>query len=369
MADLIRFKRGVEANLPPLMTGEPGFADDTETLWVGTTRGNAPINKRPDLYDLRGKTINIFGDSISANSDALWPTILAEKYGCKVNNFSTSGIKITGVGGMAERIQGTLYNGADINIVFVGTNDWAANISLGTALDSTNDTVFGALNNLNFHFSSRFPLAKNYICSTIRRNGGDSQSKHYTLGLLNYVIYNVTKWHANQFLDLYDNIQFSNPGATILRTRWFTDDTHPNKDLQPYIADYIAQRIITNSSDYPQPFRSHISWGNGTTNQGQTIQNHIFMTTGGNIHWRFVITGAGWTKTSGQQMILQSVPGLLQSNNANIENMGICYYTGGGIRPAICYVQGSALSIVAPDAADGSYFRGSISYVSGGFFS
>lgn len=41
---LIQFKRGLSEDLPILEDGEPGFATDTETLWIGNNETNIEIN-------------------------------------------------------------------------------------------------------------------------------------------------------------------------------------------------------------------------------------------------------------------------------------------------------------------------------------
>lgn len=43
MADRILLRRGNLADLPTLTTGEPGFATDSKTLYIGTASGNQKI--------------------------------------------------------------------------------------------------------------------------------------------------------------------------------------------------------------------------------------------------------------------------------------------------------------------------------------
>ena len=40
MADIIKIKRGIEANLPTLEIGELAFCTDTGKLYIGTAEGN-----------------------------------------------------------------------------------------------------------------------------------------------------------------------------------------------------------------------------------------------------------------------------------------------------------------------------------------
>ena len=45
MANQIRVRRGMEAFLPTLLEGEPGFCTDTKALYVGTSSGNVRLAK------------------------------------------------------------------------------------------------------------------------------------------------------------------------------------------------------------------------------------------------------------------------------------------------------------------------------------
>jgi len=45
MADKIKFRRGLKANLPVLEEGEPAFCTDTKELYIGSSEGNILIGK------------------------------------------------------------------------------------------------------------------------------------------------------------------------------------------------------------------------------------------------------------------------------------------------------------------------------------
>jgi hypothetical protein len=40
----LKLRRDLEANIPTLATGEPFFATDTKTLWIGSASGNVKAN-------------------------------------------------------------------------------------------------------------------------------------------------------------------------------------------------------------------------------------------------------------------------------------------------------------------------------------
>jgi hypothetical protein len=59
----IKFKRGLKENLPNLDEGEPGFAKDTEEVFIGTETGNVQLAKQVDVDSVK--------EEISDTSDFL----------------------------------------------------------------------------------------------------------------------------------------------------------------------------------------------------------------------------------------------------------------------------------------------------------
>jgi lysophospholipase L1-like esterase len=49
----IQFKRGLEANLPVLAEGEPGFTTDSEKLFIGSTAGNVEVARKDHVDDVQ----------------------------------------------------------------------------------------------------------------------------------------------------------------------------------------------------------------------------------------------------------------------------------------------------------------------------
>jgi hypothetical protein len=57
----IKFKRGLKENLPDLDEGEPGFAKDTEELFIGTETGNIQLAKKESVDTLNLEIDNARG--------------------------------------------------------------------------------------------------------------------------------------------------------------------------------------------------------------------------------------------------------------------------------------------------------------------
>jgi hypothetical protein len=70
--DKIRFKRGLEMNMPTLYVGEPYFAEDTEEFWMGTNNGNINLSKNKQYTELANAYLQLLSpvtlDSLKTQS-------------------------------------------------------------------------------------------------------------------------------------------------------------------------------------------------------------------------------------------------------------------------------------------------------------
>lgn len=247
MADSLRVKRGLKANLPPLMTGEIGFCTDTNQLYVGSTNGNALINNAPPK-NFTGKTINVFGDSISKNAwqspPIQWPAyISANMPNITVNNYSVDGINFQNMYEHLANIGGA----GDYNVLFLGTNNWNNGYPLGTVDDNTTGTLYGAMNLVFAALISKYPNAKNYVCSLIRRT--KEVPCAYDIRLINFMLFQMSKKYGFCYINLYDNAPGLNPSNAALKALNITDGLHPNPSYAPVLAETICSYILYNKAD------------------------------------------------------------------------------------------------------------------------
>ena len=104
---------------------------------------------------LWGKTLDVMGDSmVKGHSLAIadtWSALIGSRNNMSVNNYGINGNRLTNTGGIGvplvlRYMDMAAVRSADYIGIFIGTNDAAANVAMGTD-DSTDNTTFkGALN-------------------------------------------------------------------------------------------------------------------------------------------------------------------------------------------------------------------------------
>ena len=52
MGDIIKARKGLKANIDPLLLGEFGFTTDEERVYIGGNTGNIPLPNAADLSDI-----------------------------------------------------------------------------------------------------------------------------------------------------------------------------------------------------------------------------------------------------------------------------------------------------------------------------
>lgn len=207
-------------------------------------------------YPLAGKTVNIWGDSLSVPSR--WPAELVTKYGAQaVNNHSVSGMWLAsrqGVDGMAKIIEDT--DGSDaagiINVLAVGTNDYRNQVALGTASGRDITTVFGAMERACAALVSKYANAINVFCIPPRcGNRADGSVSTYSMTLMGQGLACIAKRYGFVLVDLFNGLPNYNPTVQTLRERWTLnqDGIHPTAAYVPVWADYVVSHLNPPKSD------------------------------------------------------------------------------------------------------------------------
>lgn len=295
MSDLIRVKRGNQENLPPLATGEFGYCMDTKNLYIGGLEGNDIINASEVWTE--GKSVNIFGDSLSATYDThgtTWPYQIERLKFANIYNHSVGGSSIANRNVTGEVVWSNYIDSinqiADVNIVFLGQNDWARQIPIGSPVGNQgNSAVADACQMLFQKIVNKWPNAINYCILPIRSNGrtGTDVGTDCTLEIYRYVIAIMAQKFGFKIIDGYKVPQM-NPAVSGWFTKYYDDNVHPNTAGQKQMADYFCQVILSETSDNIAT-GSGMYWNFITYKSPVTalVKNSVGVSMGGSCHMDF----------------------------------------------------------------------------------
>jgi lysophospholipase L1-like esterase len=193
---------------------------------------------------LANKKWNTLGDSIT---EAAWggvtkyDAIISNKYGMSLVNYGEGGTRIAYTAdrtrAFVERYQ-EMRDDADIITVFGGTNDYSANVPLGTITSTDNSTFYGALNILCTGLINKYVGKSIGFITPIQRRGYDVTK------MMQYVnaIKEVCAKYSIPVLDLTTAGMLS-PDIDAVNTQLYSDGVHLNNAGQEVIARRIESFI------------------------------------------------------------------------------------------------------------------------------
>jgi lysophospholipase L1-like esterase len=219
-----------------------------------------------DVNWLKGKIINFMGDSLTIGGSPLgimsrpFPLIVGEILGCTTNNYGIGGSKLSGTDGMCERVLNMDLT-ADVNVIQGGCNDWDQHIPLGKITDTTNATVYGALDLLCVNVINNYPNTINYFILP-PKSSVNVGNILYNLKDLNDAIVDIANKYNFIVIDMYYGAPNLSPFIDILKTRWQTDGTHFNQAYaELFFAPKIARALLSGTSNYISREHSTIDLG------------------------------------------------------------------------------------------------------------
>lgn len=207
--------------------------------------------------ELSNKKINFLGDSITEGACAsdkshCFVSVFGQKTGAVCRNYGIGGTRIARQQMPSECPQWDLDyckratemdKDADIIVVFGGTNDYGhGDAELGTPLDRTPDTFYGALHTLYRTLIEEYPLADIVVITPLHRENENSPRGDGKKPLSEYVkiIREVAESYSLPILDLFANGKIY-PDIPVLKEKYTADGLHPND--RGY--EYIANRLIS----------------------------------------------------------------------------------------------------------------------------
>jgi len=106
MSKTLQFKRGLVANLPTLLEGEPAVATDTKDLYVGDSTGIPfKVGELRQVFNVQTKTVNYTAsnfDCILANGTVTITLTTEENAWIKIKNIGTGLITVNTTSGTID---------------------------------------------------------------------------------------------------------------------------------------------------------------------------------------------------------------------------------------------------------------------------
>lgn len=206
--------------------------------------------------ELKGKTINFMGDSITegigvSSSEKIYLNIIKEKYGLKAaNNYGIEGTRIAKYtendpqpygNPFVERFD-KMSDDADAVVVFGGTNDFGhGNARMGSMGDTDPYTFYGALYTLMKGLIEKYPDKPIIFMTPLHRRNELDKSNLTGNVFKEYIdaIRESAEYFSIPLVDLYANVGIQ-PNIQIQKEMFCPDGLHPNDKGHEKIAAMLG---------------------------------------------------------------------------------------------------------------------------------
>lgn len=217
--------------------------------------------------ELKGKKILFLGDSITQglgveNPENIFVNRIASLTGTICKNYGVSGTKIQNMifqyenpdknESFIQRVD-RMEEGADVIVVFGGTNDWGeGDGELGVMENRDSHTFYGACHTLFTKLINKFPEAEIVVLTPLHRRretvpqaDGLRHIENDTI-LVDYVhiIREVAEYYSLPILDMWKCGKFQ-PAVEIIKEKYMPDGLHPNDAGHEIIANRIINFLTT----------------------------------------------------------------------------------------------------------------------------
>ena len=209
--------------------------------------------------ELKGKTINFLGDSITEGRGVeqygnIYFERIKEKYAlAEVNGYGISGTRL------ADQIEPSECSyrdrffasridemgDADAIVVFGGTNDYGSgDSSIGEFSDRTPATFYGACHDLFTKLIEKYPGKPIVIMTPLHRiNEDEVKIKHgVSVTLKTYVdiIREVAEYYSLPVCDMFKNSGLQ-PAVPAIKEKFIPDGLHPNDEGHALMAERLGE--------------------------------------------------------------------------------------------------------------------------------
>lgn len=222
-----------------------------------------------------GKTMNVFGDSISMDGDGSsslkrgdrWTGAFERELKFRITNFAIGGSRMTPEADGTDQFK-SVYNvvmdgsdgtktvdfQSDYTIIFSGTNDHSKNMPLGTIADTTSATFYGSYKlviqklltqNIDLKLFLVTPIQK-FMGHTTTDNGegwfwNEANGNGDTLNDFAQAIRNIGELYSIPVIDLHRKSRINEFTYTLYHS---SDYLHPSKEGQRVMADAMKKEMF-----------------------------------------------------------------------------------------------------------------------------
>lgn len=211
-------------------------------------------------FDFNGKTIQFYGDSITAgvisgtheSTDKGYAALFCEKVGATIRNSAISGSTTvqtseTVLMSVYDVIDGASSITADYIIIAGGTNDYYYQIPLGTYNSSTPTEFYGGLNGICEMLKTKAPNIKVIFITPINKpTKPTATTKLYDLDDYRNAIFEVATTYAHSVVD-GTSLGFPDKHGANLNTfsyKMIWDGVHPTVDGHRMYANSLCGKLL-----------------------------------------------------------------------------------------------------------------------------
>lgn len=202
-----------------------------------------------------GKKISVLGDSILYGvglTDRVKENItthLQEKTGATVTNYGISGTKVSGTASNSFHARfPSVSKGADLTIVFGGTNDyWHKTTAIGDITSTDTNTFCGAINNIiTYHCNNNGTNELLFVFPFSQAYGGTSCETDHGYGKFSAfrdAMKTICDKRGIPFLDLYSESGMDVANNTTHKSLFTTDGVHGTAACHKRVAERMFSKI------------------------------------------------------------------------------------------------------------------------------
>lgn len=198
-----------------------------------------------------GKAWTVIGDSLTEvnfTTTKQYHLYISQSIGCTVQNLGTGG---TGYWDRYSTGPNAVTGTPDLITVFLGTNDWYNNRTLGTFGDTGTTTLAGCIYNMLNNLITKFPTQYIAVFTPLPRSdswgspGINNSTAGFSLEQVVNMIINYCKYFSIPCLDLYHNANLQPWNTTACKYYYQNssqvngDGLHPNEIGHKVLADKI----------------------------------------------------------------------------------------------------------------------------------